>query len=1261
MLAAMVTAGSVPAVLPPVSRVPSVLTVRAEDSAYKKTTVDLSKGLKTGTSYGDPDMADISVLDDMSEKPDKKTVDGLTYPSYVQGKNNADPKGGDIPTKGSAFKIQAKSDCTIYFALGTAGKTWHFVEAESKKDLNTSGAKLTEDHYSFRLTANKTYYFYLDGSKAKVYGITLTKGSPNVNWTTVDVPKLKEPTVKDGTVTIPYEANIGDAGGEKLLIHVIRDGKTVDTLVSRQEGTSGKLSYKPEDSGDYTFEPVLIREGKEDKTGDKVTLQNFILPLAKPSITAVTDKGGGKVEVTFNPVKEAKEYIVSYSEDGSTFTEGGRSSGDPIVVTVPKFGKEYTFRVTAVRNEDRSDSDPGKHTVSDKWTATWLFSAFGQGVTGSSKDCGYEKEKDGSVRVYNVNGKGKLVPASTDGLSFYYTKVPAEQNFTLSADIHVNKWKFSNGQEGFGLMAADTVGKDGDASAFWNNSYMASVTKVTYNYDKDQKTATDDESFPLYTMKLGVGSQEKAGVTKDNLEALNNSDTTVVNRDFTSRMSTLETKAGESGQAAGTYNIVGNRDTSSEASGPDLAQYTDFKLQIQKNNTGYFVSYTDPEGKTRTQKYYEVDALQKLDSDYVYAGVFASRNADVTASNITLKPIDPKKDKPKEEIEMKKVKPSLSISSPNSANSSKYTLRLLSNYKGSVSIKDQNGKVLSEGQVSAGSVARFPLTLKEGENRLTVFSQPEAGYQPDKYSVLSNYNENEVSLKVSYFQYDGDMIYAGPDANGTGTKKSPASLYEAVKYAAPGQTIVLLPGTYEMEKGLVIPLGTNGSKDSPIRMIADPSSSSRPVLDFAKAKDTHGLELAGNYWYLSGFDVTHAPNGKDGIHVSGSHNTLDRVNAYHNGNTGIQLSRIGAQQAKDEWPSYNTILNCTSYANADAGYEDADGFAAKITVGEGNVFDGCISYNNADDGWDLFAKPENGIIGAVTIQNCLAYGNGYGEDGTDEGNGNGFKMGGSSLSGHHRLLNSIAFNNKAKGIDSNSCPDINIENCISYNNGGSNVALYTTDAKNTDFSANGILSYRNGTDVAEKISPKGSQDESKIYQPSNYFWKLSKGKSHDSSKEVDDSWFQFLDTGFDTAKHTFSKMPVNRNANGTINMNGLLELKEEAVQNMGEENACKILGTPSPVQELSGVVTSGLQTKFTKSEVTDPSRKSAAGAEKSDGRSKVKTTPKSDKTGNSASELSKGKKSPKTGDGNSSRLPIVFGICLAAALAATNKKKKSIQ
>lgn len=50
------------------------------------------------------------------------------------------------------------------------------------------------------------------------------------------------------------------------------------------------------------------------------------------------------------------------------------------------------------------------------------------------------------------------------------------------------------------------------------------------------------------------------------------------------------------------------------------------------------------------------------------------------------------------------------------------------------------------------------------------------------------------------------------------------------------------------------------------------------------------------------------------------------------------------------------------------------------------------------------------------------------------GNGNGFKMGGTNLPGNHKLLNSISYDNAAKGIDSNSCPDVKVYSSTSYNN-----------------------------------------------------------------------------------------------------------------------------------------------------------------------------------------------------------------------------------
>ncbi len=63
------------------------------------------------------------------------------------------------------------------------------------------------------------------------------------------------------------------------------------------------------------------------------------------------------------------------------------------------------------------------------------------------------------------------------------------------------------------------------------------------------------------------------------------------------------------------------------------------------------------------------------------------------------------------------------------------------------------------------------------------------------------------------------------------------------------------------------------------------------------------------------------------------------------------------------------------------------------------------------------------------------------------------KWGGSGISGHHVLKNSITYENKAKGIDSNSCPDIEIYNNVSFNNEGPNIAIYTANRADTAYVA----------------------------------------------------------------------------------------------------------------------------------------------------------------------------------------------------------------
>ena len=131
--------------------------------------------------------------------------------------------------------------------------------------------------------------------------------------------------------------------------------------------------------------------------------------------------------------------------------------------------------------------------------------------------------------------------------------------------------------------------------------------------------------------------------------------------------------------------------------------------------------------------------------------------------------------------------------------------------------------------------------------------------------------------------------------------------------------------------------------------------------------------MRGHHWQFKGFDVTRSKNGANGIRLCGSFHLVEDVRvmkmAIRDCRSAVIWSRIPGKSGL----GCNHILNCTSYLNADGGYTDSDGFAAKITTGPGNVFEGCISAYNADDGFDLFAKVETGPIGAVTIKNCIAF------------------------------------------------------------------------------------------------------------------------------------------------------------------------------------------------------------------------------------------------------------------------------------------------
>ncbi len=829
------------------------------------------------------------------------------------------------------------------------------------------------------------------------------------------------------------------------------------------------------------------------------------------------------------------------------------------------------------------------------------------------------------VRIWTWDGRGKIVPADTDGLAFYYTTInPQTDNFKFSAYAHVNNWRIGNGQEGFGLLAADRIGANGDAGYHWTNSYTAVASRMDYKWDSvnDRLSEAGDTDIVL---RIGIGSTAKTGVSADNLDEFENDVTSAVLKYYKTETLPLDTTVHSS-----IYNnLIGNENLGSTKLIPD--PIVDLKLGIELNATGYFISYTPltkkpdgtfAEGRTATNKYYDRNALSMCEKDKVYLGFFATRHADVTFSNVVLDVTPYDSAEKAEEPPVKEIELKAAFEGAESANSEDCQLVYITNRKGSLVIKNETGEQTAQKYMEPvvdekGGECRIsiPVKLHLGENRFYAYFTPDTDHAlgkdgakrrlaayPSKEGAAADHAVKEDSITVTWKQYgiDGGDLYVAPEGSdtGDGTKDKPLDIYTAVKYVRAGQRILLRPGIYKLSRTVRIEKGIDGSADRMICMMADNGcdgmeKGNRPIFDFNG--QCEGMIITADWWHFKGFDVTRSANMTNGIRVCGSYNIFEGICVYKNGNTGLQITarRLSAHN-RDEWPSYNRVINCTACLNADDGYTDSDGFAAKLAVGKGNVFEGCVSAYNADDGFDLFAKVWIGHTEPVTIKHCISFENGrvirdkkthelvwFNESDDYEiinaGCGNGFKLGGSSLSGYHALKDSFAFHNKLKGIDCNSCPDIQVYDSVSYDNDSSNVAMYS-DAKKTDYKAHGIISYRSktGLDIEDYIGDKWHENSlkvstiintqadcaEKIFNDSNFFWnKLSKvsepgpgfyehytlwtdkdTRPEASETTVSDDWFVDIDYEKWAAGNRSSIAGIGRNGNGELDLHGFLEL-----------------------------------------------------------------------------------------------------------------------
>ena len=201
------------------------------------------------------------------------------------------------------------------------------------------------------------------------------------------------------------------------------------------------------------------------------------------------------------------------------------------------------------------------------------------------------------------------------------------------------------------------------------------------------------------------------------------------------------------------------------------------------------------------------------------------------------------------------------------------------------------------------------------------------------------------------------------------------------------------------------------------------------------------------------------------MHIQSSHNKIQNCRYYKNCDTGLQITGGTG--------GYNEIIDCDSHDNFD--YKsippggNADGFACKLTVGVGNQFIRCRSWNNSDDGYDCYGTQND-----IYFEDCWVMTNGQksfdvtdypgGTTGivTNQGNGNGFKVGGNASPGGATLIRCISIGHNImstsnKGFDQNNgIGQVFCYNCISYNDGRGYSFPNNTDPRGANIFANNI-------------------------------------------------------------------------------------------------------------------------------------------------------------------------------------------------------------
>lgn len=1028
-----------------------------------------------------------------------KTLTNKTYKLYVNGNELAEGtelKSDSIGTQtvtvmytdadatidpnnvGATYDITVKNAKLVDISVGIIPNKTTFVQGEEFDDsgLVIAGSYTLDDGTSVRRNLDKSLYTYsgYDLSQTGDQKVVITyKNDPTVTTSydiVVTTVKALYPQVESYPLLTYMVGDKFDPTGLKVNVFY-NTGRTLNIDATNEAGNT--IYYLFDGSSYYDSEGNAVTE-------EVAKAAKYYIDLSQFNTSA---EGSGKVYINVN-------------------AEGTSSSIELVTTITAK--KEYVwkgmlFGASSMGVSGNPDSKSSQVIVTDNDGNQFVNDSETKQF-GSINMTGGKLENVSSVRLNSWTQSGKQ-SGDQDGKAYFYTLVDASKNFKLSADVTVNRYvadpddasddarirakmasagvdyitaldMLRTGQEMFGLEARDVIpfaggiDEEGNYTGGLGNHMTTDPTKAMQDDDGtpvdiyeayvEGKKVTDKDGKEYAVSYTDVENTFAsnivvAGATTDSTYPTDTKTSTYYTKTQMNRINILIRSGVVATDGGGTRVGIKNTTESVPVKGDK------YNITLQKINEGYMITTYDYQtGETQT----EYDSLSNLNlnklldyqnSSYMTVGLSACRWADATFENIELHEIDPSTDKIIIPADEKEYSPKLTMISSNYSTIVDYMLSFKANNPngGQVDIS-QNGKVIvQDGGVSKKTTIYNTTLVPDSVNEFTIVYKPSTADNCVSFEpVVTRFNVTQKSNIKDY-----KTLYVAPDGvvDGDGTRENPLDLESAIGMSQFGTTIIMLDGTYNVKntEAAKIEIGESLSGKASARKTIKADEGAHPVLDLEGKYE--GFSVSASYWTFDGIEIKNAMGNGKAFYLGGHYDEVKNCTFHDNGELGFQISRlISTEVSVDEWPSNNLVLNCESYNNNDPSKNNADGFACKLTAGYNNVFSGCSSHHNLDDGWDCYTKLATGAIGPVQVENCVAYRNGYqlNDDAseTDWGNGagcNGFKMGGENIHVTHYLKDCISWGNKRSGIDSNYNPGFKMRNVISYNNEGPNIKLYS--------------------------------------------------------------------------------------------------------------------------------------------------------------------------------------------------------------------------